>query len=239
MTAHASELDGEFMNTLEKISLCCSTAMECINEIKRHANVDVPASTDRARKLCNSLLSIADSIMHNTQELAAGIPLYEKQQPPPMNVRYVNQPYPLPQQQHMAYMHPNAPGTTVFIPIGAMPPNMFVMDTPPMDTPYTLMPMDTRQPSNQGLVMHMQTTSTRRKRSRTGQPPGRCHHCNTSETPEWRYGPDGARTLCNACGLHYAKMQRKRQAAQKAQDTAAQTAASTLASLNKDSVNDV
>ncbi|RUP46077.1 hypothetical protein BC936DRAFT_147385 [Jimgerdemannia flammicorona] len=29
-------------------------------------------------------------------------------------------------------------------------------------------------------------------------PPGRCHSCNISETPEWRRGPDGARTLCNA-----------------------------------------
>ncbi|KAH7243828.1 hypothetical protein B0J15DRAFT_515481 [Fusarium solani] len=25
------------------------------------------------------------------------------------------------------------------------------------------------------------------------------------DTPEWRRGPDGARTLCNACGLRYAK----------------------------------
>jgi hypothetical protein len=29
----------------------------------------------------------------------------------------------------------------------------------------------------------------------------RCHSCNRAETPEWRRGPDGARTLCNACGL--------------------------------------
>ncbi|KAF8071798.1 hypothetical protein FPV67DRAFT_1747001 [Lyophyllum atratum] len=41
-------------------------------------------------------------------------------------------------------------------------------------------------------------------------PPGKCHSCNIRETPEWRRGPDGARTLCNACGLHYAKLQRKR-----------------------------
>ncbi|KAI9321606.1 GATA zinc finger-domain-containing protein [Dichotomocladium elegans] len=42
---------------------------------------------------------------------------------------------------------------------------------------------------------------------------GRCHSCNISETPEWRRGPDGARTLCNACGLHYAKLIRKKAAA--------------------------
>jgi hypothetical protein len=42
--------------------------------------------------------------------------------------------------------------------------------------------------------------------SRLNQPqrtplPGKCHSCNIRETPEWRRGPDGARTLCNACGL--------------------------------------
>ncbi|KAI0319535.1 GATA zinc finger-domain-containing protein, partial [Amylostereum chailletii] len=48
-----------------------------------------------------------------------------------------------------------------------------------------------------------------RKRSRA-TPPGKCHSCNIRETPEWRRGPDGARTLCNACGLHYAKLMRKK-----------------------------
>jgi hypothetical protein len=49
------------------------------------------------------------------------------------------------------------------------------------------------------------------KKMRRGRaaPPGRCHSCQRAETPEWRRGPDGARTLCNACGLHYAKLTRK------------------------------
>ncbi|KAF9931492.1 hypothetical protein FBU30_010001 [Linnemannia zychae] len=45
-----------------------------------------------------------------------------------------------------------------------------------------------------------------RKRAKRSQAPGRCRSCNSSDTPEWRRGPDGARTLCNACGLHYAKL---------------------------------
>ncbi|OAQ35678.1 hypothetical protein K457DRAFT_132369 [Linnemannia elongata AG-77] len=45
-----------------------------------------------------------------------------------------------------------------------------------------------------------------RKRAKRTHPPGRCLSCDTSDTPEWRRGPDGARTLCNACGLHYAKL---------------------------------
>jgi hypothetical protein len=50
--------------------------------------------------------------------------------------------------------------------------------------------------------------SNARRRGRAA-PPGRCLSCNRAETPEWRRGPDGARTLCNACGLHYAKLTRK------------------------------
>ncbi|CEJ61882.1 Putative GATA-type sexual development transcription factor NsdD [Penicillium brasilianum] len=48
----------------------------------------------------------------------------------------------------------------------------------------------------------------RRTRGHADEAP-RCHSCNRSETPEWRRGPDGARTLCNACGLHYAKVSRR------------------------------
>ncbi|KAG0372434.1 hypothetical protein BGX24_000260 [Mortierella sp. AD032] len=48
-----------------------------------------------------------------------------------------------------------------------------------------------------------------RKRAKRSQAPGRCQSCHSSDTPEWRRGPDGARTLCNACGLHYAKLLRR------------------------------
>lgn len=36
-----------------------------------------------------------------------------------------------------------------------------------------------------------------------------CKHCLCSNTPEWRKGPDGTRTLCNACGLFFSKLHRK------------------------------
>jgi len=52
----------------------------------------------------------------------------------------------------------------------------------------------------------------KRRRRRTFYAPKRnlhCHMCNVTETPEWRRGPDGDHTLCNACGLHYAKTQKK------------------------------
>ncbi|KAF9599759.1 hypothetical protein IFM89_001705 [Coptis chinensis] len=36
-------------------------------------------------------------------------------------------------------------------------------------------------------------------------PPKRrsCTHCGTEETPQWRVGPSGPKTLCNACGVRY------------------------------------
>lgn len=37
-----------------------------------------------------------------------------------------------------------------------------------------------------------------------------CFQCGTVKTPEWRRGPDGSRTLCNACGLQFAKQEKKR-----------------------------
>jgi hypothetical protein len=33
-----------------------------------------------------------------------------------------------------------------------------------------------------------------------------CQRCGITDTPEWRKGPNGSRTLCNACGLFHAKL---------------------------------
>ena len=35
------------------------------------------------------------------------------------------------------------------------------------------------------------------------QTPRRCSHCGVQKTPQWRTGPLGAKTLCNACGVRY------------------------------------
>uniref|UniRef100_A0ACD5YS85 Uncharacterized protein n=1 Tax=Avena sativa TaxID=4498 RepID=A0ACD5YS85_AVESA len=31
----------------------------------------------------------------------------------------------------------------------------------------------------------------------------RCSHCGVQKTPQWRAGPEGAKTLCNACGVRF------------------------------------
>ena len=42
-----------------------------------------------------------------------------------------------------------------------------------------------------------------------GIPGKRCAHCNTHTTPLWRNGPDGPKTLCNACGVRDNRRQNK------------------------------
>ncbi|OAA81233.1 Cutinase palindrome-binding protein [Akanthomyces lecanii RCEF 1005] len=37
-----------------------------------------------------------------------------------------------------------------------------------------------------------------------------CTDCGTLDSPEWRKGPNGPKTLCNACGLRWAKKEKKR-----------------------------
>lgn len=41
----------------------------------------------------------------------------------------------------------------------------------------------------------------------SGEPEGekRCTSCGTSNSPEWRKGPTGQKTLCNACGLRFSR----------------------------------
>ncbi|PKA58280.1 GATA transcription factor 2 [Apostasia shenzhenica] len=35
------------------------------------------------------------------------------------------------------------------------------------------------------------------------QQPRRCSHCLSQKTPQWRAGPMGPKTLCNACGVRF------------------------------------
>ncbi|KAN0061479.1 hypothetical protein ACQY0O_006326 [Thecaphora frezii] len=51
----------------------------------------------------------------------------------------------------------------------------------------------------------------RRVRKRKNEHHQECLGCQAKETPEWRKGPMGPRTLCNACGLLYAKLTRRKQ----------------------------
>ena len=51
-----------------------------------------------------------------------------------------------------------------------------------------------------------------RKKAKRSHLPSEAHVCVTcgrTDSPEWRKGPMGPKTLCNACGLRWAKQMRK------------------------------
>jgi hypothetical protein len=57
----------------------------------------------------------------------------------------------------------------------------------------------------------MTSRLNKRVKKRKDEADQSCLSCSATETPEWRKGPTGPRTLCNACGLLFAKQSRKRE----------------------------
>ncbi|KAL1324228.1 hypothetical protein HN51_034393 [Arachis hypogaea] len=58
------------------------------------------------------------------------------------------------------------------------------------------------------LVLHGEPPAKKQKRKPEEQACGlqfqrRCSHCQVQKTPQWRTGPMGPKTLCNACGVRY------------------------------------
>eukprot|EP01088_Endostelium_zonatum_P012761 TRINITY_DN27029_c0_g1_i1.p1 TRINITY_DN27029_c0_g1~~TRINITY_DN27029_c0_g1_i1.p1 ORF type:complete len:197 (-),score=14.55 TRINITY_DN27029_c0_g1_i1:131-721(-) len=72
-----------------------------------------------------------------------------------------------------------------------------------------------RDNSRKGVtVFHQEPVSKlaakkRMKRNNVNEPPQKCAHCSVTDTPEWRVGPLGKNTLCNACGLQFSKNKRE------------------------------
>lgn len=54
------------------------------------------------------------------------------------------------------------------------------------------------------LILHSKTTPIKnRERPNPDTPARKCLHCAAESTPQWRTGPMGPKTLCNACGVRY------------------------------------
>ncbi|GMI88509.1 GATA transcription factor 12 [Hibiscus trionum] len=59
-------------------------------------------------------------------------------------------------------------------------------------------------PQNHPGKKPIKTTSSKKKEGGEASSDGRkCLHCATDKTPQWRTGPMGPKTLCNACGVRY------------------------------------
>lgn len=58
------------------------------------------------------------------------------------------------------------------------------------------------QPDSELILPKDENPNTKEKGTVVGQP-RRCTHCLAQRTPQWRAGPLGPKTLCNACGVRY------------------------------------
>ncbi|KAL1167899.1 hypothetical protein V6Z11_A05G049300 [Gossypium hirsutum] len=59
-------------------------------------------------------------------------------------------------------------------------------------------------PPNHPGKKPVKTISSKKKEGGVANSDGRkCLHCATDKTPQWRTGPMGPQTLCNACGVRY------------------------------------
>jgi len=57
-------------------------------------------------------------------------------------------------------------------------------------------------------LLQLQAHAPNEAKPPTANPPHRTH---PNQTPQWREGPHGPRTLCNACGMRYQRSQGKGQ----------------------------
>jgi len=65
--------------------------------------------------------------------------------------------------------------------------------------------------------------------------PRSCSNCGTTSTPEWRKGPEGPRTLCNACGLKLNKRVKNKSSGK--QDTKKHTTSPVVSELRNTNNN--
>ena len=85
-------------------------------------------------------------------------------------------------------------------------------------------------------MTHIELTApAQQKRTRSRITGRKCAHCGSQKTSEWRMGPEGRGTLCNACGLRYRK---KLKANQPPKAKAASSSAPNPISLLLNSGND-
>jgi len=79
---------------------------------------------------------------------------------------------------------------------------------------YSIKKMDTDDTCCRSLTVSENSCRALCVPRKRGRPPldkttRKCTNCGTNATPEWRKGPAGPHTLCNACGLHFMKAQRR------------------------------
>lgn len=179
--------------------------------------------------------------LNNTPQTMHQIPNQPHQhahhQPPPAHMQQIPPPPPPPAQQH--YIPPTPPSSHQQQPLLRTPqpsqqpqqsyhspPSHF--QSPPQYPQYHAPAFIQQVPTQHRHQTYYQPIYYQHAPVATGsqfavpevinKPNNKCHRCGTTETPEWRRGPNGVRTLCNACGLFHAKLVKRKGAALAAEE---------------------
>lgn len=116
---------------------------------------------------------------------------------PPAAVPYHLQtgPQPANPQHYHHYSHANVPPPPGYYQPSYYHPAYYLPVVTPANANYVHLPQEAKPYSVPEVI---------------NKPMNKCHRCGTTETPEWRRGPNGLRTLCNACGLFHAKLVKRK-----------------------------
>lgn len=94
-------------------------------------------------------------------------------------------------------------GTEISIPVRSRSKRLRPTTNPWLLLPFIMLPnkdKKRRKPSQ----LPVTTTETKRSLERSNVVGvKKCAHCEITKTPQWREGPMGPKTLCNACGVRY------------------------------------
>jgi hypothetical protein len=84
------------------------------------------------------------------------------------------------------------------------PPSPQSMAVSPAESGVSAQAFPVKQPSKKKDAPHQLAQPPPSMSSPAASAEGRrCLHCETDKTPQWRTGPVGPKTLCNACGVRY------------------------------------
>ncbi|KAI9348550.1 hypothetical protein BDR26DRAFT_892107 [Obelidium mucronatum] len=99
---------------------------------------------------------------------------------------------------------PSMSSTTATASISSKAPNFHIQKTSsvPPSSESSLSPSHRQQQQQPHQLQTLQEEEFSVSKSRPLKP-GHCKKCGTTASREWRKGPHGLKTLCNACGLRY------------------------------------
>nr|XP_043616537.1 GATA transcription factor 8-like [Erigeron canadensis]XP_043616538.1 GATA transcription factor 8-like [Erigeron canadensis] len=94
-----------------------------------------------------------------------------------------------------------SPSTLVTVPISVESESLDVSHNSPKSGIVGPEQKKRKKKPKKEALFHLEDEN--QNQTQTGQAVRKCLHCEITKTPQWRAGPMGPKTLCNACGVRY------------------------------------